>query len=898
MKARPLLSFTVCWVIGSTAACLYSGSRLLLVGAGLLLLLAALVCTGRLSLKYVAVLAAALVLSGGYWEWNEVHHVSRLPDALQLQPMETREIEVLAEGFITSPVDRDGDRADFTMKVSGITRNGELGGQEGGSPGTGPDHTGSQRSEKSGGAGSGEQLAVQVKLQAESEIEIVAAWKRGDRVKLTGVLEQPQEARNFGGFDYRAYLQTRDIYWLLKVTGAETVETAPPASWSLSTVLRWNDGVRASLGAELDRLFEKLHSGYMKGLIIGMQDDLDPDTFRQFSQLGLTHILAISGMHVAVYVGAILFLLKRCRLTRETTLTVTFMLVPVYVLLSGAGPSVIRAGLMSMIALAAARAGILKDGLNILCASALVMLIWNPYMLVNVSFQLSFLVTAGLMIYVPLADVLLRRLPSWLRSAVSVTVVAQFISFPLTIYYFNQFSLMSFIANLVLVPFITFVILPLGTVALLLGRLWGDAASLLATVTELLNNITFGLVEWINGFPGGVMIWRSPSLLWICIYYAFLFGLLYFAKLRIETRDRARQYTEDETRPLEESMGFERFRDVGGIRELSTMYTGWRSPALRWSGILLFSMFAGFSLLLYQGYRPDQLPGGGSISYLDIGQGDSTLITTPGGSHILVDGGGTVSFGKKEEWRIRRNPFEVGAKVLVPLLKKRGIHRLDAIILTHADQDHAGGLQAVLENIPVSSFLFNGTMAEQEPYKKLMGTALEAGVRLYAVHQGMELAPDDATRLFFLWPQPLKEEEGHLPEPDNQNHASVVFRLNMNERNFLFTGDMDMAAEEEIVAQGGALGFHAGPQIDVLKAAHHGSKTSTGEEWLQFWRPAATVISAGVNNMYGHPAPVVMERLVDNGTTLYRTDRQGEIQMKVTRDEIKVRHKLDGKAGE
>ncbi|MFC3745396.1 ComEC/Rec2 family competence protein [Paenibacillus sp. GCM10012306] len=894
MRARPLLSFTVCWVIGSTAAYLYSGSRLLLVGAGLLLLLAALACTGRLGLKYIAVLAAALILSGGYWEWNEVHHFSRLPGALQLQPTETKEVEVKAEGVIVSPVNQDGDRADFTMKISEITRSEELGGQAGGGFGSGPDHTGVQRSEKSsGGTGAGEQIAVQVKLQAESEIEIAAAWKRGDLVKLTGVLEQPQEARNFGGFDYRAYLQTRDIYWLLKVTGAETVETAPPGSWRLSTVLRWNDGARSALGAELDQLFQKLHAGYMKGLIIGMQDDLDPETFRQFSQLGLTHILAISGMHVAVYVGAILFLLKRFRLTRETTLTITFMLVPVYVLLSGAGPSVIRAGLMSMIALAAARAGILKDGLNILCASALVMLIWNPYMLVNVSFQLSFLVTAGLMIYIPLVDVLLRRLPQWLRSAVSVTLVAQLISFPLTIFYFNQFSLMSFVANLVLVPLITLVVLPLGALALMLGRLWGDAARLLATVTELLNNVTFGLVEWINGFSGGVMIWRSPSLLWICAYYVLLFALLYFAKLRIEARDSARQYAEDETRPLEESMGSERFRDVRGIKELSTMYTGWRSPALRWSGVILFAMFAGFSLLLYQGYLPDKLPGGGSISYLDIGQGDSSLITTPGGSHILVDGGGTVNFGKKEEWRIRRNPFEVGAKVLVPLLKKRGIHRLDAIILTHADQDHAGGLQAVLENIPVSAFLFNGTMADQESYKKLMRTALEASVQLYAVHQGMELAPDKATRLFFLWPPPLEGEEGHLPETDNQNHASVVFRLNMYERNFLFTGDMDIAAEEEIVAQGNALGFHTGPQVDVLKAAHHGSKTSTGEDWLQFWQPVATVISAGVNNMYGHPAPVVMERLADSGTTVYRTDRQGEIQMKVTKDEIKVRHKLD-----
>lgn len=180
----------------------------------------------------------------------------------------------------------------------------------------------------------------------------------------------------------------------------------------------------------MDRLFQDRHSGYMKGLVIGIQDDLDPETFRQFSQLGLTHILAISGMHVAVYVAVLLFILRHCRVTRETALTVTLLLVPVYVLLSGAGPSIVRAGLMGMIALLAARLGMLKDGLNILAAAALIMLVWNPYLLLSVSFQLSFLVTAGLMVYVPLANPLMRRLPSWLGSSISVTLIAQLVSFP------------------------------------------------------------------------------------------------------------------------------------------------------------------------------------------------------------------------------------------------------------------------------------------------------------------------------------------------------------------------------------------------------------------------------------------------------------------------------------
>lgn len=904
LKRRPLLSFTVCWVIGSAVACLYSGSGLWLAWAGLLTLLVNVLVWGRMGWKYIVMLSLSVTLSAGYWEWNEAHNVTKIPVALDRSSAELSELAVEAEGTIVSVVERDGDRVDFTMKLSELSLITE------------EDIQSAKKMEEVDSRIQGELVAVQIKLLAEEEIEIIKEWQRGDQVQLIGVLEEPAVARNYGGFDYRSYLHTKKIHWLLKGQGAEAVKVTAPDAWSPLMILRLNDSTRGFLGAEMDHLFQQRHSGYMKGLVIGMQDDLDPDTFKQFSQLGLTHILAISGMHVAVYVGVLLFLFKRLGMTKETALTVTVVLVPVYVLLSGAGPSIVRAGLMSMIALLAARVGMLKDGLHILAASALVMLVWNPYMLLSVSFQLSFLVTLGLMVYVPLVDPLLDVLPRWLKSAVSVTLVAQLVSFPLTIYYFNQFSLLSFVANLVFVPFITFIVLPLGTLALLLGRLWGDAASVLASITEKLNNLTFYLVEWINGYTGGVLIWRSPSILWIGVYYVLFYVLLYAAKRRREARF-VPQYMEDETRPLAE-IGF---GERGGKGNVQNLYG---APMLvRWSGAIILMTVVGLGVLLYRGYQSESEAERGTISYLDIGQGDSILITTPAGAHILVDGGGTLSFGQKEEWRIRRSPFEVGAKVLVPLLKKRGIHRLDAIILTHGDQDHAGGLQAVLEEIPVSALLFNGTLVDREAYRKLMNTALAAEVQLYAVHQGLALAPDKDTVLSFLWPDgrdgegegvgkgvEVGEREGEgevgvgvgvgvgtpmldvIPLQEEQNHVSVAFRLEMSGRSFLFTGDMDQEAEEEIVQQAREEGISVGSAIDVLKVAHHGSKTSTGETWLKFWQPSAAVISAGVNNLYGHPKAEVLERLEANRAKIFRTDQQGEIQMRVRKEGVELRYKL------
>ncbi len=886
MNRRPLLSFTICWVAGSAAGCLFDSYRLLASIAVCLLLLVLWAAGGGIRWKTAAVFVLGLTAAALYWEWTEARNVSLLPEALGKPEAGLNETYITAEGVVASPVERDGDRVDFTLQLIRIIGDGQEG-QDAEAP-----QAKLQAAESVNGSAAGgpadEAIAVQIKLQAESEIMVAAQWQRGDRVTVRGELALPPVARNFGGFDYRAYLQTQRIHWLLKGEGAVSVTAVPPVSWQLTSVLRWNDAARATLGAEMDRLFKEPHAGYMKGLVIGIQDDLDPETFKQFSQLGLTHILAISGMHVAVYVGVILFLLRRLRFTRETALTITLLLVPVYVLLSGAGPSILRAGLMSMIALLAARLGLLKDGMNILAASALMMLVWNPYFLLSVSFQLSFLVTAGLMVYTPLATPLFGRLPKWLGSSITVTLIAQLVSFPLTVYYFNQFSLLSFIANLLLVPFITFLVLPLGTLALLLGRIWDAGASAVAGTAELLNNWTFAAVEWVNGFTAGVLIWASPSLLWICLYYALLYGLLYALKRRRDT-ELAPQYMEDETRPL---AGLAQ-PGAAGVRDTFPYpsYTGVQS-GLRGSGYAAILCAAALGLLLYKGYYTEQLNGTGAISFLDVGQGDSILITTPEGAHILVDGGGTVNFGSREEWRIRRSPFEVGAKTLMPLLKRRGIHRLDAVILTHGDQDHMGGLQAVLEGMPVSALMFNGTLAGTEPYAKLMNTALARDVRLYAVQQGMVLAPDKATALHFLWPGPLAAAQPLLPEVEEQNHESVVFRLEMNGRSFLFTGDMDEEAEEEIIQAALQAGIRGAGPVDVLKVAHHGSKTSTGAAWLEFWKPASAVISAGVNNLYGHPNAGVLERLEEAGAAIFRTDLHGEIQLRV-KEEISIRYRIN-----
>lgn len=230
----------------------------------------------------------------------------------------------------------------------------------------------------------------------------------------------------------------------------------------------------------------------------------------------------------------------------------------------------------------------------------------------------------------------------------------------------------------------------------------------------------------------------------------------------------------------------------------------------------------------------------------------------------------------------------------------------------------------MLEQIPVKRFMFNGTTSGKDSFDKLLNTAMERKIPLYAIQQGMSYKADKQTSLHFIAPDLAHMDvnvSGSLPVSEYQNHDSVVFLLEMAGTSMLFTGDMDAAAEQDLLymIQDGSLAaqferqkvkggivdnvvsneliqkFSKSPiSIDVLKVAHHGSKTSSTEAWLQYWSAKTAVISAGVNNTYGHPNPGVMERLEATGSEIYRTDQMGEVQMRVKDGKIDIRYKLGG----
>lgn len=794
---RPVVGIALAWLGGALYA--MTEGQLWLITISLLWLL--LIWTHpqvlRLSRHYGLLILSIALLSAAYNVWYDQRNVTHLAATLD-------ETVITLYGTIVSPLKVDGDQASFVLRTA-----------------------------------ESERMQVFIRLHSQAEQKTAEQWQRGDRLHLLGTLQKPRPARNFDTFEYARYLYYQKIHWILQVDGLQNavMERTTLPVWM--SMMRWIDQIRQKLGRTIDQLFSPSSSGFMQSVLIGFRDDLLPEQFQHFALIGLTHIMAISGLHVGIFVTCCIWAGNMLRLTRETNALVVMGLIPCYMLLTGAAPSAVRAGCMAMVAMYAWRRGWLKDGLSVISIVGTLMLIVKPYYLHDISFQLSFIVTIGLIVFVPKLYHMIPLRSPYIKGLLAVTTAAAICSFPLSIYYFNQFSLLSWLANLLLVPVISTIVIPLGMLTLLLALMSKALAYWPAQVIEYINSHLFTVIEWLSEVQSAQTIWASPSLWWILAYYSLITMLIILL---------ARRY------------------HLLTFRVLGVSIT--------------------LGLLLLGGYHPQLLSRDGLVQFIDVGQGDATLIRTPQGKIILIDGGGTQVYEKPgDEWKRRVDPYEVGKDLLVPLLKKRGIHQIDYLIVTHADLDHYGGLQAVINHIPVRAFVFNGTLKDNDQYEQLLQSILSQSIPVYQAHADKEIAIDAHTQLSFLHPQhsPLFQ---HVPK---QNDLSLVTLLQLYDYRILLTGDIELRAEREMIWRA----VEPMPAIDVMQVAHHGSRTSTSDEWLAHWQPQIAIIPVGRNNWYGHPHPHVLKRLAEHHIAVYRTDWHGEIQFRVSDTGWLIRTKLD-----
>lgn len=668
----------------------------------------------------------------------------------------------------------------------------------------------------------GEKVVVRLTVKRPADVQTAQTLQRGNRIGMTVVLQQPPQARNPGAFDYRTYLYRQHVHWTAKVDTLEDVER-------LSSGFHWLrplDSLRNFLSKRIAAIYDEPVAGLVRGMILGERQAVDPLVERQFATLGLLHLLAISGLHVGIVVALCYGGLKWFGMTRERAALCALLFLPVYALLTGAGTPVVRAAIVGGLVLLTVVWRQWKDSLHFLALAGAAMLLWNPYWLFEAGFQLSFAITVAIVVGVPVLSERLAFGPLVLRQTLATTLIAQLCSFPLIIYYFNEFSLLSGLANAIVVPVVSVVVIPLAFLTVLMAAVAVPLASLLAQFNALVVTGVLALADQFAAWEGFHLVWATPPLWWIGVYFVALYAL----------------YVYGLQRPL--------------------VLARWRRA---------FASFA-FLLVVWLAYNP--LPWGDrplTVTFLDVGQGDAVVVETPQRQTIVYDAGPKALFGTGG-WRERRNPFDVGKQVVIPYLRHRGIRTIDYLVMSHGDADHIGGMQAIVEAVPVRHFVRGPDTSEPSTVETQLMQALEAkNVPVYRAASGVGWELERGLYWQFVQADP------QVLRTDERNAQSVIVRLAFAGRSFLLTGDADVEAEEAMLDAWNV------PPVDVLKAGHHGSKTSTGETLVQKLRPRIAILSAGINNRYNHPHPDVVARLQQAGVAMFRTDWQGGIVCRVAR---------------
>lgn len=619
-------------------------------------------------------------------------------------------------------------------------------------------------------------------------------------VTVQGRLLPPRTRTVPGGFDQAAWLRPQAGLFTLAPSGVlvgATVRDSQPTGMLKGIVQGWFESGWQSLSPTAESLLRGAELGDRADL---SETELSPDyTIRDaFSRSGLTHLLALSGQHVTLLVGALTFLLLRLPLPVWARYGVPIAFVLLYLgMIVNTSPSVVRAGVTGIMALAALATGRGRlDGVALVALVAAGLLVVYPLWAVTPGFQLSFLAVGGLLL-LPRVLALLPEAwtrqgwPLFLTGSTAVTLLAQAATLPLVAGSFGMVPLAALPANLLAGPVMA-ALIPLGFLAGLLGPL----GAILKWPLELLSGILLALAEWFGRWP--VLPWGAVGPVGYAAYaLAMLAGVLWL-------RGRVR---------LPAALGV-------------------------WLACILLTAL------------PPRLNPPRQLVFLDVGQGDSTLIQTPE-LRVLIDGGGTP-----------HGDFDL-SRTTVPALHSLGVHALDIVVATHSDTDHIEGLVGVLRQMPVGELWIGQRDSDNENLTELLAMAEERGVNVREVQRG-DYTEAGRLRLDVLWPQ------GHVwsTEP---NENSVALRLSAAGQGgetlqAAFLGDLPAPLEH-------SLGLGA---VDVLKTPHHGSKHSTSAALLAETKPDDAVISVGFNT-FGHPSAEVLERLNATNVKVWRTDRQGTV---------------------
>lgn len=721
-------------------------------------------------------------------------------------------VKLSVQGRIISPVEYNNKSTKFTIELNHNIKNGEV-----------------------------------FKTQGRALVRVngyLDGLSYGDSVNMLATFKRPGSISNPGVFDYDWYLKRKGIHVVAKVNDKRLVIKSPSdSSRFVFGILNFTEGLRVKVNKFIDEGSYK-EPELLKALTTGTKKGMDSNVRETFIVTGTIHLLAISGLHVglvaALFYGLMMFAFKRFGNMalrydiHRMALIATALMIVFYCLLAGYSIPTIRASLMAIAVIAALLIGRASDVYNLLIVAAFAILIFSPGALWSLSFILTFTAVLSIVYMTPRlgeifkvdeidkikitrADNFIKRFEQFLFVNISATIGTMAV----IAWGFNRVSLISPVANIFAVPMVAVLVVPLcllSSISVLLNI--EPMAHLFFHIADIILQINLAILEFLSAFSFASIYVATPTLIELLCFYIILAAVFYIRKNRLVK---------------------------------ITVYTA----------LVIFTMSSLYYPLSHK--FNDKL----KITYISVGQGDSTLIEFPGGKNMLIDGG-------PKYLRHGEVTFDAGRQIIAPFLWKNKIKNIDFVVLSHNQADHNGGLGFIMEHFNTAELIHSGR-SDLSNFQKILK---DKNITLTQLNVSGDPIEISGVTIRALWPD---EHSSY-----GVNDLSLVLDMSFGEKRFLFTGDISKEVELELLKK------YPNLKTDVLKVAHHGSNTSSSEEFISSVNPKYAVISAGRNNTFGFPKAKVLKTLNENEIKVFRTDINGAVSVETDGKTLKVKSFLTG----
>jgi competence protein ComEC len=636
----------------------------------------------------------------------------------------------------------------------------------------------------------------------------IPSMKYGDSLYIEGEFKQPEEARNYKGYNYKQYLKTKKIIGTVELEKAKILKSSN-GSFIHNIQKYIKDTINGTLTDEEGNL--------LLAILLGDKDKLSEDIQESFKTSNLSHMLAVSGAHVSYIILGLTYVLQNSIIGKKNGKIVCIFFLLVFMAITNFTPSVTRACIMAILTLFSSIIYRKSDVYTNISVAALITLIFNPYSLLDLGFQLSYGGTIGIIIFIKRIQEKKSnsKVINYIKQMALVSIYANIIIIPIMMYHFNTVSFTFIISNIMASPILGIIVIT-GFLFIIASITVKPLTRLIAIFIKPILSILIKISQICSKLPFSNILVVTPYMFNVISYYAII---LYCIKSKKNNKCKIIIC------------------------------------------LLIVLILINFIIYIF----PQKL----RIFFIDVGQGDSTLIITPDKKTVLIDGGGSDS-------------FDVGEKVLLPYLLDRRILKIDYVLISHFDTDHCGGILTIMEKVKVKNIIISEQAEHSENYERFKKLMIHKRIRLIEVKKGDKIKIGRYSEFKILFPTSRLLSENPL------NNNSIVAQFNYNNFKMLFTGDIEKLAEQQILKT-----EKAEIRADILKVAHHGSKTSSIPEFIKAVRPKIALIGVGKNNTFGHPNQQTIKNLENIKCRIYRTDLQGEIIIKIDqKGRMNVKSKL------